>query len=244
MPAAPAFRSTRRSARRDSRGRETTPTNPRGRGEASFRPAPGSRSTLDGDRRASPPPAFPLRPLTGFGCAHRDSHEHERPTPRRCVWPFPAFITITPPVLRPLLTSPRRAAASRPPPSQSEHPWRPRRIRTATFPAHPPRLRNGPLMTTGFAVRCRLAQAAPPSTRFVSLGSRVRLGLPSHPTSRRRSCLRLVVRVTSSTGDSHPQAAAHAGRTTARRASSLPSPVQLLVVRDLDVPADDRHRAL
>ena len=73
---------------------------------------------------------------------------------------------------------------------------------------------NGLLMTTGFAECRRLAQTAPPSTRFASLGSRVRLELPSHPASRRRSCLRLMVRAISSTADSHPQAAAHAGRTT------------------------------
>jgi hypothetical protein len=44
----------------------------------------------------------------------------------------------------------------------------------------------------------RLTQIAPPSTRFVSLGAGVRLGLPSHPASRRRSCLRLGVSTTSS----------------------------------------------
>jgi hypothetical protein len=44
----------------------------------------------------------------------------------------------------------------------------------------------------------RLTQIAPPSTRFVSLGAEVRLGLPSHPASRRRSCLRLGVHTTSS----------------------------------------------
>jgi hypothetical protein len=71
-------------------------------------------------------------------------------------------------------------------------------------------------MTTGFAMACWLAQAAPPPMRFVSLGSRFRLRLPSHPASRRRSCPRLVVAVICSTGDSHPRAAAHAGRTRAR----------------------------
>jgi hypothetical protein len=54
------------------------------------------------------------------------------------------------------------------------------------------------LMVTGFTSLSRLTQIAPPSTRFVSLGAGVRLGLPSHPASRRRSCLRLGVSTTSS----------------------------------------------
>jgi len=49
--------------------------------------------------------------------------------------------------------------------------------------------------------------------RHVFLGSRFRLRLPSHPASRRRSCPWLVVGVISSTGDLHPRAAGHAGRT-------------------------------
>src|SRR5436305_11988286 len=54
------------------------------------------------------------------------------------------------------------------------------------------------LMVTGFTFLSRLTQIAPPSTRFVFLGAGVRLGLPSHPASRRRSCLRLGVSTTSS----------------------------------------------
>src|SRR3712207_2963665 len=54
------------------------------------------------------------------------------------------------------------------------------------------------LMVTGFTFLSRLTQIAPPSTRFVFLGAGVRLGLPSHPASRRRSCLRLGVHTTSS----------------------------------------------
>src|ERR1700712_4737158 len=53
-------------------------------------------------------------------------------------------------------------------------------------------------MVTGFTVLSRLTQIAPPSTRFVFLGAGIRLGLPSHPASRRRSCLRLGVSTTSS----------------------------------------------
>ena len=118
----------------------------------------------------------------------------------------PSRRSTIPPVLRPLLTSPRRAAASRPPPSRPtrrtaptrwtgipRHPRRSPGISPATFTAHPPHLRDGPLMTSGFAIACWLARAAPPPMRFVSLGSRIRLRLPSHPASRRRSCPRLVV---------------------------------------------------
>src|SRR5215472_12392948 len=51
---------------------------------------------------------------------------------------------------------------------------------------------------TGLTFLSRLTQIAPPYTRFVFLGARFRLGLPSHPASRRRSCLRLGVSITSS----------------------------------------------
>ena len=51
---------------------------------------------------------------------------------------------------------------------------------------------------TGFTFLSRLTQIAPPCTRFVYLGAGIRLGLPSHPASRRRSCLRLGVSITSS----------------------------------------------
>jgi hypothetical protein len=83
---------------------------------------------------------------------------------------------------------------------------------------------------------CWLAQAVPPPMRFVSLGSRFRLRLPSHPASRRRSCPRLVVAVICSTGDSHPRAAAHAGRTRrsaagARRSRASPSRSSSAVMR-------------
>jgi hypothetical protein len=51
---------------------------------------------------------------------------------------------------------------------------------------------------TGFTFLSRLTQIAPPYTWFVYLGAGIRLGLPSHPASRRRSCLRLGVSTTSS----------------------------------------------
>jgi hypothetical protein len=145
------------------------------------------------------PPALPPRPLTGL--AAFIVHPTSTGVLRLGFAFGPSRRPSIPPVLRPLLTSPRRAAPSQTPPSHptrrsahthrpgiQEHPWRSPRIRPATFLAHPPRLRDGPLMTTGFAVPSRLAQTAPPSTRFVFLGSRFRLRLPPHPASRRRSC--------------------------------------------------------
>ena len=85
-----------------------------------------------------------------------------------------------------------------------ELPWRPPRIRPTAFPAHPPRLRDGPLMDIGLrhaepARPDRPALYAQPTrpqavrVRHVFLGSRFRLRLPSHPASRRRSCHWLVV---------------------------------------------------
>ena len=76
-------------------------------------------------------------------------------------------------------------------------------VKATTFIAPPPRLRNGPLTTTGFAVTGQLARTVPPHTRTrrhrgdepCVLGSRLRLRLPSHPASRLRSCPWLVVGV-------------------------------------------------
>jgi len=97
-----------------------------------------------------------------------------------------------PPVLRPRLTSPRRARISRSRPSLATrrtvlshrpgipgHPRRPPRVRPATFIAHPPRLRDGPLMTTGFAVTGQLARTAPPYTRSPPRPSRPRCAMCS-----------------------------------------------------------------
>ena len=153
----------------------------------------------------SPAPGEALPPPIGYGprlgSVRLDFHQQATRPARRAV--------------RPLLTSPRRARTSRPRRSFATrrsrqawtgipgHPRRPPRIRPATFLAHPPRLRDGPLMASGFAVRRKLARTAPPSTRstppakppvrHVFLGSRFCLQLPSHPASRRRSCSRLVV---------------------------------------------------
>ena len=85
----------------------------------------------------------------------------------------------SPLVIRPLLTSPQRATPSRAPPSRTTprtkrtghlgHPWRPPRIRPATFIAHPPRLRTGPLMDIGL----RLVGAdSPGPTRLIRAACR------------------------------------------------------------------------
>jgi len=119
------------------------------------------------------PPALPSRPLSGLAALIAT------PTSTNVLRLGSAFgpsrrPSRSPPVLRPLLTSPRRAAISRPPPSLTRHPWRPPGISHATFSTHPPHLRNGLSMTTGFAMPCWLAQTAPPPMRFVSLGSWIR----------------------------------------------------------------------
>jgi hypothetical protein len=153
------------------------------------------------------PPLLPARPLAGL--AAFNVHPASTGALRLGFAFGPYRRPSIPPVLRPLLTAPRRAGASRPRPSRTTprpsraghlgHPRSPPRVRPATFIAHPPRLRDGPLMASGFAGRCKLAQTAPPSTRspprpeqaparHVFLGSRFRLRLPPHDASRRRSC--------------------------------------------------------
>ena len=92
----------------------------------------------------------------------------------------------------------RSRAVDAAPPQHNRHPGRPPRIRTTNVPLHPPHLRNDPVDGDDFTFLSRLTQTAPPSTRFVFLGAEVRLGLPSHPASRRRSRLRLGVSTTSS----------------------------------------------
>ena len=179
---------------------------------------------------------LPSRPLAGL--AAFNAHPTSTSVLRLGFAFGPSQRHRSPLVLRPLLTSPRRTTSSRTPPSRTtprtertghlRHPRRPPQVRPATFLAHPPRPRDGLLMTTGFAMPSWLAQTAPPPTRspprpspaamrHVFLGSRFRLRLPSHPASRRRSCPWLVVGVISSTGDSHPRAADRAGRTSGRR---------------------------
>ena len=100
------------------------------------------------------PSTLQSRPLAGLAAVNA-------PTTSRNGLPLsfafgPSRRPTIPPVLRPLLTSPWRATASRPSPSHTtrrtrkarsgipEHPQRPPWIRPATFLAHPPRLRDSP----------------------------------------------------------------------------------------------------
>ena len=155
----------------------------------------------------------------------------------------PSRRSAIPPVLWPLLTSPRRAASFRPPPSRTTprtkrtghlgHPWRSPQVRPATFTAHPPRLRNGPLMDIGLrhaepARPDRHASYAQPTAtmtaRHVFLGSRLRLRLPSHPPRGVAVAIDLWLVPSTSTGDSHPRAASHAGRTRVGRAHCCARP--------------------
>src|SRR5262249_58089913 len=112
---------------------------------------------------ALPPPPPPPRPHTGLAA------NNATPASTSVLRLGPAFGPSqrppqSPPLLRPLPTSPRRAATSRPPPSQQGHPWRPPRIRPATVAAHPPHLRRGPSMRTRFGVHRRRTQCVPAST--------------------------------------------------------------------------------
>ena len=83
-------------------------------------------------------------------------------------------------------------------PQHNRHPGRSPRIRTTTFPLARRVYVTTLSVMTGFTFLSRLTQIAPPHTRFVFPGAGIRLGLPSHPASRRRSCLRLGVSTTSS----------------------------------------------
>src|SRR3954447_3343684 len=91
----------------------------------------------------------------------------------------------SPRLLRPLLTSgrnfPRQTS-----PGKNDHFHR-------MYPSHLP---HTLLVPSGFELRCVLAQRAVPPMRFVFLGSRLCLRLPSDPALRRRPCLQLTVPVT------------------------------------------------
>ena len=78
---------------------------------------------------------------------------------------------------------------------------------------------------TGLTFLSRLTQIAPPYTRFVFLGAGIRLGLPSHPASRRRSCLRLGVSITSSSRGLSPPSDRPCRAYSRRRRCAAPRPV-------------------
>ena len=148
------------------------------------------------------PPDPPAQAPHGVGCLQRPSHEHKRPAPRLRVRSFPAISdpagNTTSADFSTASNALTSAAVPHHPANRQRtghlgHPRRPPRVRPATFIAHPPRLRNGPLMASGFASWCRLARTAPPSTRsetrprtiptrHVFLGSRLRTPASSPPS--------------------------------------------------------------
>ena len=83
-----------------------------------------------------------------------------------------------------------------------ENPRRPSGISHARLLHNPAAFTLRSLMTTGFAMSWWIAGTARPQIRFLSVGDGLRLRLPSHPYSRRRGCLRLVVSVISVAGTS------------------------------------------
>ena len=164
-----------------------------------------SAAVLNGTHRLLP--AAGPRPRDD--CDHCDRHEQHRflRLTRRpvlpCRQPDPR------PVPRPLLTSARSA------PPHGAGRWRgDTTAQPAPRQTSPDKTTNSPCarrvyvttlsMVTGFTFLSRLTQIAQPHTRFVFLGAGIRLGLPSHPASRRRSCLRLGVSATSSSGGLSP----------------------------------------
>ena len=171
------------------RGPGTAPTSSPRRGEVRCRQAPGMDCALSGDLRASPSDSPDQAPF-GVGCGQRPSDEHERPASRLRVRSFPAEVDPAGNT-----TSADFSTASNlhehPAPSLAtgEHAKRDRasrdtrgdlpRVRPTTFIAHPPRLRNGPLMTSGFASWCRLARTAPPYTRSPPTPTRPRCAMCS-----------------------------------------------------------------
>ena len=115
----------------------------------------------------------------------------------------------------PCLTAEAAGAAT---PQHNRPPGRSPRIRTTTSPCARRVYVTTLSVMTGFAFLSRLTQITPPITRFVFPGAGLRLGLPSHPASRRRSCLLLGVSTTSSSrGLSPPIDRPCRAYTTARR---------------------------
>ena len=201
-------------------------------------------SALDRCSQASPSSA-PAQTPHGVGCDQRPSHEPERPAPRLRVRSFPALTdpagnttsadfstanrglsTTTVPHHpanqtggasgTPAEISPGKASnLHRTPTASTERPLDDHGLR-----------RNRPARPDRPASYAQPTDATRAPMRHVFLGSRFRLRLPSHPASRRRSCPWLVVGVISSTGDSHPRAAGHAGRTGRDRRFQRP-PAQI-----------------
>ena len=243
MPGAPAFCSTRLSASaRFPRASNCAHKARRRRGERRCRRGAGSLLRSGRVILGLHLWTLPARPPTGLAAVNATITSTNV---LALGFAFgPSQRSRSPLVIRPLLTSPRRAAASRAPPSRTtprtrrtghlEHPWRSPQVRPATFIAHPPRLRNGPLMDIGLrhaepARPDRHASYAQPAAttaaRHVFLGSRIRLRLPSHPPHGVAVAIDLWLVPSTSTGDLHPRAAGHAGRTRGGWAADVARPV-------------------
>src|SRR5215468_11833830 len=93
---------------------------------------------------------------------------------------------------------------------------------------------------TGFTSLSRLTQIAPPSTRLVYLGAGLRPGLPSHPASRRRSCLRLGVSTTSSSRGLSPPIDRPCRAYSRARLRHVP-PLRSGQTLNSELPRQDRH---
>ena len=193
--------------------------------------------------RASPSSA-PVQDPCGVGCDQRPSHEPKRPASRLRVQSFPANTdpagTMTSADFSTANDNLSTVAVPHHPAIQPSDGASGTPVETS--PGKTSNLQRAPTASTqrpldDHGLRCnrparpdRPALYAQPTTTLaaghVFLGSRLRLRLPSHPASRRRSCPWLVVGVISSTGDLHPRAADHAGR-TGRDGRCWPPPAQI-----------------
>ena len=131
-------------------------------------------------------------------------------------WPYQPRLLL----LRPLLTS--RSGICR---RAFTHEARSPQVRTHTFIAQPPHLRRLALVTRASRFLARSPCLAPPSMRFLFIGSRFMLHA-SFPRSVALTQLRFtLLAVTSSQRDLHPQVCAHAGRTKkVPRRGHIPAP--------------------
>jgi hypothetical protein len=178
---------------------------------------------LGGGLRASPSPPMCAKAPHGVGCDHRPSREHGRPAPRLRVRSFtairsPAANTTSADSCRVTDALPGagvgRIDFARPTPRQASP------DKTGHLPRTPTASTLRPLDGNGLrhAMLTRPDRPAFYAQRAVAHAPRVprsrfRLRLPSHPASRRRSWPWLVISAISSTGDFHPRAPWHAGRT-------------------------------
>ena len=72
--------------------------------------------------------------------------------------------------------------------------YRPPRVSSTAFPAHPPNLPPRRIDGADFAIIRSLVRPGRPRIRFLFIGSQVCSTLPSDPASRRRPCASLILR--------------------------------------------------